>query len=186
MERLDALSVGFRSRYLGYDDLSRQVHAWSKAFPEHVRVESLGASEEGRQLWLITIGREPDRIRPAAWVDANIHASELCGSNVALAIAEDALRAHLDPSAAPASLPRHLAEILRDDVLLYVLPRMCPDGAERVLETARYVRSNPRDDRAGYTEPYWRHEDLDGDGLALLMRREDPAGDFVASAEVPD
>ena len=185
MERLDALSVGFRTRYLGYDDLTRQVHSWKEAFPEHVRLESLGSSAEGRQLWLLTIGKDPDRIRPAAWLDANIHASELAGSSVALGIAEDAIRIHLDPAAPVRELPPHLAGLLREDVLLYVLPRMCPDGAERVLTTARFVRSNPRDDR-GRKAPFWRHEDVDGDGVALLMRREDPAGDFVASPDVPD
>ena len=189
MERLEQLSVGFRSRYLSYDELTRQLMAWQQALPELVRVESLGKTKEGRDIWLLTVGRDPDRLRPAAWVDGNIHASELCGSNVALGIAEDVLRAHLDPAAAQAAggaLPRHVAEILRDEVLVYVLPRMCPDGAERVLSSGRFVRSNPRDDRQGYTAPYWRHEDVDGDGVALLMRRRDPAGDFVASDEVPD
>lgn len=183
MTDLAGLSQGFRQRYLPFADLEAQVHAWQHALPELVRLTSIGRSVEGRDLWLLTIGRDPDRIRPAAWVDANIHASELCGSSVALAIAEDALRLHLGET--PADLPGHLCALLRDDVLLYVLPRMCPDGAERVLGTARFVRSNPRERRQGYTAPYWRHEDVDGDGLALLMRRQEPSGDYVESADFP-
>ncbi len=109
----------------------------------------------------------------------------MAGSSVALALAEDVLRAHVDPGAHVRDMPPHMAEILRDDVLVYVLPRMCPDGAERILDSARYVRSNARDDRVGYTAPYWRRADVDGDGLALLMRKVDPAGDFVASHEHP-
>src|SRR5262249_32266882 len=133
---------------------------------------------------------DADRIRPAAWVDGNIHASEVAGSSVALAIAEDVIRAHLGGASrgeafAVHDLPSHLVELLRKDVLFYVLPRMCPDGAERVLSTGGYVRSNLRNRRLGYTAPYWRTADVDGDGKVLLMRRIDPAGDFVASTEIP-
>jgi hypothetical protein len=184
--KLASLSLGFRERYLSYDDLTRQVRSWSEAFPELVRLTSLCETPEGRSQWLLTVGREPDRLRPAAWVDGNMHASELAGSSVALAIAEDAIRAHLAPDGELHDLPRHLLEIVRRDALLYVLPRMCPDGAERVLSTGVWVRSNPRDARLGRSSPYWRAADVDGDGQARMIRREDPAGDFVRSAEVPD
>src|SRR5262249_53488944 len=65
------------------------------------------------------------------------------------------------------------------------LPRMSPDGAERILTSGAYVRSNPRDGRLGRGAPYWRLADVDGDGQSRLMRVPDPAGDFVASADHP-
>ncbi|HLM73553.1 MAG TPA: hypothetical protein VK459_12700, partial [Polyangiaceae bacterium] len=65
---LDALSVGFRSRYITYEELTRQVRAWAEAFPSIVRVSSLCETPEKRSLWLLTIGRDPDRPRPAVWV----------------------------------------------------------------------------------------------------------------------
>jgi hypothetical protein len=37
----------------------------------------------------------------------------------------------------------------------------------------------------GHQGPYWRHDDVDGDGIARLMRVEDPTGDFVESAATP-
>jgi hypothetical protein len=175
----------FRERYLRYDEITRTVRAWAEAHPSFVRLESLGATPEGRELWLLTIGPEPDRVRPAAWVDGNMHASEVAGSSVALAIAEDLIEAHAKGTA-PQDLPPHLAELLRRDVLFYVLPRMCPDGAEQILTTGAYVRSNPRDARLGYSAPYWKAGDVDGDGRARLMRRLDPAGEFVQSGEIPD
>jgi hypothetical protein len=183
--RLDALSLGFRSRFLSYDELTRQVQAWAEAFPEIVHLRTIGQSLEGRELWLLTVGRDPERIRPAAWVDGNMHASELTGSSVALAIAEEAIRAHLDESGPVLDLPAHLGDLLRRDVLVYALPRMCPDGAERMLTSGAYVRSNPRDARHGRGEPYWKSGDLDGDGVTRLMRIEAAAGDFVVSAEHP-
>ena len=95
--RLDELSLGFRDRFLSYDELTRQVRAWADAFPDVCRLTSIGRTPEGRELWLLTLGPDPDRARPSAWVDGNMHASELCGSSVALAIAEDILRLHLRP-----------------------------------------------------------------------------------------
>ena len=183
--RLDALSLGFRSRFLSHEELTRQVHAWAEAFPAFVRLESLGQSAQGRDLWLLTLGPEPDRIRPAAWVDGNMHASELTGSSVALTIAEEVIRAHQGEAGPVLDLPAHLGDLLRRDVLVYVLPRLSPDGAERMLGSGAYVRSNPRDGRLGRGEAYWRSDDIDGDGVARLMRIEDRAGDFVASAEHP-
>ncbi len=183
-DRLASLDRGFRASYLDHDELTAQVRAWADAFPDLCRLRSLGESLEGRPLWHLTIGPDPDRLRPAVWVDGNMHASELAGSSVALALAEDALRLHLAPAEELHRLGPHLCDRLRR-VLFYVLPRISPDGAECVLKTGRYVRSAPRDRRANRQHARWLASDIDGDGLALLMRVEDPAGEFVASPEVP-
>lgn len=175
---------GFRTGYLTHAELERVLTSWAQAYPEVMRLESLAKSEEGRDVWLVTVGRDPDRVRPAVWLDANIHASELCGSSVALSVIEALLVAHADPSADLSDLPRFVRDWLLADVLFYVMPRMCPDGAERVLSRRHFVRSNHRDHRLGKTEPYWKHEDVDGDGKSLLMRVRDASGDFVESAAI--
>ena len=175
---------GFRSRYLKHDELTRVLESWALSYPEAMKLESLAKSEEGRDVWLVTIGRDPNRTRPAVWLDANIHASELTGSSVALAVIESLLCAYSDPAAELSDLPAHLRELLLSDVLFYVMPRMCPDGAERVLSHHHFVRSNLRDHRLGKSGPYWRHEDVDGDGRSLLMRVTDDSGDFVESRDV--
>jgi hypothetical protein len=82
------------------------------------------------------------------------------------------------------SLPPHVRARLRE-VTFFVLPRMSPDGAEAVLADGRYVRSNPRDRRTPSSRPRWLCRDIDGDGLSLLMRKQDPTGEFVESTEVP-
>src|SRR5580704_10325685 len=134
----------FREAYLRYDELTRIVQTWAREHPSIVRLESLATTPEGRELWLLTLGPEPDRIRPSAWVDGNMHASELAGSSVALAIAEDVLRLHLegDAKSAVAGLSDVAAARVRG-VRFFVLPRMSPDGAETVLTKGRYVRSVP-------------------------------------------
>ncbi|MDF1563575.1 MAG: M14 family metallopeptidase [Deltaproteobacteria bacterium] len=181
--RLGRLDRGFRSRYLDHAELTEQLEAWAEAFPELCHLEVLDRTEEGREIWLLTVGREPGRRRPGVWVDGNMHASELAGSSVALAIAEEALRLHLEPGQLPLGLPEPMRAAL-EGALFYVCPRMSPDGAEAVLKTGRYVRSVPRDERQQRNAPRWRSQDVDGDGLSFLMRVPDPAGEFVASDEV--
>jgi len=182
MQSLSDLDTGFRAAYLDYATLTAQLEAWARAMPEVFHLVSLAKTEEGRDVWHVTIGRDPQRARPAVWLDGNIHASELAGSSVCLGILEDLLRAHAGEPLR--DLPDHVRDLLVADVLFYVVPRICPDGAERVLQRRHFVRSNPRDHRPGHRGPFWRHEDVDGDGASLLMRVVDPTGDFVESRDV--
>lgn len=186
MKTVDDLYRGFRERYLDHAALTEQLQAWAAAFPGLVRLQSLGKTRGQRDVWLLTVGPDPDRLRPAVWVDANMHAMELCGSSAALAIAEAALRLHLTPGAKAGSpgISAALADRLRE-VLFYVVPRMSPDGAERVLRTGRFLRSVPDGEFPHRQRPYWRLDDVDGDGLSLQMRRRDPAGDYVESSAFP-
>lgn len=175
----------YRRDYLDYAALTAQLEAWAASFPSFVRLRSIGKSPEGRHVWMLVIGAEPERVRPAVWIDANMHAGEFAGSSVALAIAEAAIGLHTkERSDASSGLPPHLERIARE-ALFYVVPRISPDGTEAVLRTGRYVRSVPRDERTERGAPRWIAEDLDGDGLALLMRKEDPTGDFVEHPEAP-
>jgi len=176
------LSLGFRDAYLDYDHLTRQLRAWCDAYPHLARLSSLAKTPEGRDVWLVTIGPDPDRVRPAAWADGNVHAGELAGSSVALAIAEDALRLHVEPSSI--DVPAPIADRLRD-VLFFIVPRISPDGAEAVLRTGRIVRSVPRDARVDRGTPRWIPGDVDGDGLSLAMRVVDPTGELVDAPGFP-
>jgi hypothetical protein len=181
---LDALNVGFRKSYLNHLAIEQQLDRWCEAFPELCRSEVIGQTPEGRELRVLIIDREPGRPRPAAWIDGNMHALELAGSSVALAIAEDVLRAHLDPEAELHGLPAHvIAQIC--EVPLYVLPRMSPDGAEAVIKTGAYVRSVNRDDRPKTRSARWVQRDLDGNGETFLMRVPDPTGEFAVAPEFP-
>lgn len=169
----------FRQKYLDYAELRQQLAAWSERHPDVVRVTSLGRSAAGREIPLLAIGRRPDEARPAVWIDGNMHASEVCGSSVALAIAEDILALHAGASEVGGKpFPAHMADAIRD-TLFYVVPRMSPDGAEEVLKVGRYVRSSPVNDRSDKGHAYWESADIDGDGIAGYMRRQDPDGELV-------
>ena len=182
MRSLADVSLGFRNAYLDHERLTSQLRAWTEAFPGLCRLSSIARTPEGRDVWLLAVGPAPDRIRPAVWVGGNVHAAELAGSSVALAIAEDALRAHVEPTSL--DLPPPMLERLRE-VLFYVVPRISPDGAECVLRSGRSLRSVPRDSRADRGKPRWIPGDADGNGIVYSMRVVDPGGELVEAREFP-
>ncbi|MFY0990758.1 M14 family metallopeptidase [Halomonas sp. C05BenzN] len=181
---LDALDGPFRHRYLTHEALTRQLQAWAQAHPRLARLQSIGTTPQGRDIWVLTIGPEPERRRPGVWVDGNMHGTELAGSSVALAVAEAALALHLAPETLPGDWPEHQCRFLRE-VLFHVCPRISPDGAEQVLRQGGFVRSTPRRTPDSPARPHWCVLDLDGDGRCRYLRRHDEAGDFVESPDHP-
>ena len=72
----------FRSDYLDHAALTSQLRTWAEKHSAFCKLLSIGKSGEGRDLWVLAIGREPERARPALWVDGNMHAMELTGSSI--------------------------------------------------------------------------------------------------------
>ena len=167
--------------YYRYDDLTRTLHAYAEEYPQLVRVESIGKSHEGRDIWLVTVtnsGTGIDRHKPALWVDGNIHASEVSPSSACLYLIGHLVTAYgSDPD-----VTRCL-----DTRAFYVCPRVNPDGAEWALaDRPKIIRSSTR------PYPYDEEpigglvsEDIDGDGRMLMMRVPDPHGPWKACPEEP-
>ena len=66
--------------YYRYEDLTRILKGFAEEYPDLVRLESMGQSYEGRDIWVVTVthtGTGEAAEKPAFWIDANIHAAEL-------------------------------------------------------------------------------------------------------------
>ena len=74
-------------RYYRYTEFTDILHQFVKEFPQLLSIESIGKSHEGRDIWVVTATNQatgPATDKPAYWVDANIHASELAGGAASL------------------------------------------------------------------------------------------------------
>jgi hypothetical protein len=176
--------AGFLEDYIGYAALTRTLQCWASEHSEFVRLSSIGKSEHGRDVWMLEIGTDPDRLRPAICIDGNMHSAELLGSNVALAIVQSLIDLH---RGVPAVRDRFASPMLDAVVhgLYYIIPRVSPDGAEEVLTAGRLSRSAPRRRERRGAPPHWVRSDVDGDGCIRQMRLKHPAGELVQHPDRP-
>jgi Zinc carboxypeptidase len=168
----------FPGGYLDHAGLSDALNRVAAAHPESIQVSSLAKSKEGRDVWVVSIGHnlKGDIKKPTVLVVANLEADHVVGSQVALGLIER-LAVDKDPA---------VAKIL-DGATIHVVPRLNPDGAERLL------KGSPRFDLRGNLASLDRDRDgkfnedgpndLDGDGLALSLRVKDAKATLVPDAK---
>jgi murein tripeptide amidase MpaA len=169
-------------RFYCYDDLTRLLHEFAAEYPHLFKVESIGKSHEGRDVWLVTatnFASGPDIEKPALWVDGNLHASEVAGSTANLYFIKSLADRYTKDSTVTECL---------DTRVFYIVPRVNPDGAEWALaDRPKLIRSStrpyPYDEES--TEGLIADEDIDGDGRILTMRIVDPNGAWKAHPDDP-
>ena len=170
------------NKFYRYNELTRLLKEYAKEYPNLIRLGSIGKSHEGRDVWLVTAANfksGKDSEKPAFWVDANIHASEVTTSAAALYLINSLVTKYKKD----ANITR-----VMDTRAFYIVPRVNPDGAEWALaDKPKIIRSSTRS--YPYTDDPidglgWG-EDLDGDGRILQMRIEDPNGAWKAHPADP-
>ena len=166
------------SSYNNHAQLSARLKALSAKYPALASVQSLGKSAEGRDLWLLTVGKGDNAKKPAILVVAGLEGVHLAGSEIALQTAEKLLAAATTDS---------VAKLLATKTF-YFLPSGNPDAQEQFSAKLKYERSGngtqTDDDRDGKMneDPF---EDLNNDGIISTLRVEDATGTFVVSKEDP-
>ena len=179
---MTAIAYDF-DRFLRYDEMAAWLRQTAAAHPRVLTVEAYGRSHRGRELLVATITDSTTGAhdtKPAHWVDANIHATEVTGGVAALHIIHALVTRHAagDPI---------VTEALRTRTF-YVAPRVNPDGVEDALaDSPRFHRSSvrPWPWRDGHRWPGLHPQDVDGDGRILTMRIPDPDGAWTPHPEEP-
>jgi hypothetical protein len=170
--------ANFLKDYIGYDSLTRTLKKWADEHGSFVRLSSLAKTNNGREVWMLEIGKNPDDLRPAICVDGNMHSAELLGANAALCIAHSLIELHRGVGEISSSLPYPVRASALDG-LYYIIPRVSPDGAEDVLSAGRISRSAPRRRRVRGEAAHWVRSDVNGDGKIRQIRLQHPGGELV-------
>jgi hypothetical protein len=163
------------NRLHDYDEMTSLLKDYAKAYPKWTKLESVGKSIQGRDLWMITINNPatgPDLSKPAMYIDGNIHANEVQGGETALYTVDYLLKNY-------GVLPR-VTEMM-DRSVFYILPMVNPDGRAMWFrgpsnaDFPRTVMMPVDDDRDGLFDEDGP-DDMDGDGYITTMRKKVPLG----------
>jgi hypothetical protein len=170
------------NKYYTHSGITDVLQKIAKAYPNLTRLESIGKSYEGRDIWLITISNfqngDPDR-KPAIYIDGNIHSNEIQGAEFSLYTAWYLTENFDDVD--------FIKELLNDKTF-YIAPTINPDGRDHFMRKANTASSprsgtipidNDRDQLVGEDGPY----DINGDGHITQMRRKNPYGRFRIDPE---
>ncbi|MHA7131761.1 M14 family metallopeptidase [Algoriphagus namhaensis] len=172
------------NRYYTYEGLVDYLQQIAKAHPELTKLESIGKSYEGREIWTLTVtdfsvGKADEK--PAMWIDGNIHSNEIQGAEFALYTAWYLTEMHGDNA--------FIQELLADKTF-YIAPTINPDARNNFFlepNTASSPRSgmmvldNDGDGLAGED----MMDDLDGNGSITMMIRKSPTGRFIKDPQDP-
>ncbi|HSM04182.1 MAG TPA: M14 family metallopeptidase [Longimicrobiales bacterium] len=167
--------------YLPFEALTDELESLAGS-SDKASLRSLGESHEGRDVWLMTLGSPdgpPLETRPGLLVVGNLQGDHVVGSTLAV----EAIRYLLAADGTDDDVTRLLAENV-----VYVVPRLNPDGAEAMFgDVTRDRRGNvfPWDDDNDGRIDEDGPDDLNGDGLVTLMRVPDPAGAFLLDPDEP-
>lgn len=168
--------------FMNHDDLSAALRSLASVHKNLARLESIGKTRQGRDIWLLEIANPagaPVGQRPALFIGANFEADQVVGSTLALHIARHLLENYAENPEVKKRL---------DENVVYIAPRMNPDGAEDMfapVRTGRRTNFSPRDlDNDGRVDEDGP-EDLNKDGVITVMRVKAPDGLYIEDPEEP-
>jgi murein tripeptide amidase MpaA len=175
----EILSTYRSDKYHRYHEIASYLQAWAALYPGLCRLESLGRSPEGREIYQVTLtnfATGDDTAKPGYHINGQHHAGEVTAGAVALYTIHYLLT-HYGQDA-------KVTELL-DTRAVYILPRIAVDGAEWYFDNPQMLRSSP----LLYPHPEepegLKPADVDGDGRILMMRIPHPQGDWKVSEKDP-
>ena len=177
-----AISWNRYNDHAGITDILKKI---VKAYPGLARLESIGKSYEGRDLWCIAItdySKGEAAKKPGMYIDGNIHSNEIQGSEFAMYTAWYLTENFNDNI--------FIKELLADKII-YIVPTINPDARDAFFKKP----NNPNSPRSGVVPvdndmdglvDEDGYDDLDGDGNIVQMRRKNPNGRYKIDPTNPN
>ncbi|HMN60399.1 MAG TPA: M14 family metallopeptidase [Anaerolinea sp.] len=168
------------NQYFTNDELLKVLQEWADTYPAIADLSVIGHSHEGNSIHLLTVtnfSKGADQVKPAVWVDGNLHATEIAGTTAVLYFLNSILTGY--------NKDEQITRLV-DSCAFYAVPRINPDGAGlSMADSPQFIRSGTR--RYPWEDmPEGLHtSDIDGNGRILQMRIPDPNGDWKVSAIDP-
>jgi hypothetical protein len=165
-----AIPLSGQYTYPTEKEIEIRLKEYAKALGNMAKVQSIGKSAGGLDLWMISLYHEDMTDKPSLMIVSGTDGLHPSGTLVTLSILEEFLALGAD------TLRQYLSK-----ASLHILPSLNPDALNSYGEKVKLVRrgnATPFDeDRDGWLEedPF---EDLDGDGFVTQMRVEDSGGDY--------
>lgn len=165
------------TRYYNYEELTDALKKLTKAYPEFLKLESIGKSYQQRDIWAVTINNPqtgPKSGKAAMYIHANIHGNEIQGAEVCLYTIWYLMEKY--------SQIEQITELV-DQRVFYILPSVNPDGRAHWFDAPNTSNSSrggqkPTDNDRDWLLDEDGLDDLDGDGEILQMRKRDPEGRY--------
>lgn len=154
-------------------EIGTAARALADAHPAICRAGSIGRTGQGRDIHLLTLTDFDTGApfeRPAYLVHGGIHAHEPASAHGPLYTAHRLLADHERGG-------------LLSRVVIYLIPRLCPDASEFCIATTARIRS--RTDFLDRAPNTIYAADIDGDGAILTIRQEHPDGTWVCDPAEP-
>jgi hypothetical protein len=164
--------------YSGITDIAKKLAA---AYPNLVKLESMGKSFQGREMWVLIITDRnsgiPD-VKPGYWIDGNIHSIEIQGSEMALYTAWYLCEMY--------DQNKFISQLLKEKTF-YIAPTINPDARDYFANVGVPPRSGlmPLDnDRDGLFDEDGA-DDMNRDKNISQIRRKSPEGNFIPDPKDP-
>jgi len=170
------------SSYHNYDEMTKELKSIVNANKSIAKIESIGKTLEGRDLWVVTIANPegaPVNDRPGMFIGANFEGDHLIGSEISLSVINHLLNNYNSDDAVKRSINEHV---------YYIIPRMNPDAAEKMFEAVKTGQKtninkydSDNDGRIDEDGP----DDLNKDGYITMMRVKDENGLYMVDKDEP-
>ncbi|MEX0877025.1 MAG: M14 family metallopeptidase, partial [Phycisphaerales bacterium] len=165
------------NQYYDYEQMTGIIRELTDAYPELLTLESLGQSEQGRDMWMVTLNNPetgPASEKPAMYIDGNVHGNEIQATETVLYSIWYLTKSH--------GKVDQLTELI-DRTAFYFVPSVNPDGRAEWFanpNTPHSARTGQRPTDNDYDGLYDEDgpEDIDGDGHITYMWKFDPNGDY--------